>query len=87
MANALSASPIVDASTDTTVFIPGPAAYPPLDPVANVERALIGTGQAASVPGTYPSSVTYPGADVYPGKGSDLIEEALVPRVLTEVAA
>jgi hypothetical protein len=87
VARQLTAGPIVDASTDTTVFIPGPTAYPPLDPVANVERALLGSGVASSTPGTYPSSVTYPGSDVLPGKGSDLIEAAITPRVLTEVAA
>lgn len=42
MTRTLIASPIVDASADPRVFVPGPAAYPPLDPVANVDRALLG---------------------------------------------
>lgn len=81
----LLAGPIVNAINDPYVFIPGPAAYPPLDPVSSVIQALTAT-VLTLVAGTFPGSDTYPGSDLYPGRGSTLVADQMTPKTLTGVA-
>lgn len=80
----LTAYPLVDGS-DTTLFIPGPTAYPALYPVAGVIEALTATA-ITLVAGTFPGSTEYPGSDEYPGRGSTLVADILPPKILTGVA-
>lgn len=80
----LSAGPIVNVINDPFIFIPGPAAYPPLDPVSSVIQFLTAT-VIAVVAGMFPGATEYPGADEYPGRGSTLAVEQMTPKTLTGV--
>lgn len=88
MAKQLTASPISD-SDEEFLFIPstGPEAAPPLYPAAFFTRALIGATAVVGIEGTHPGPLEYPGADFFPGSGSDLVGITVVPKTLTGVPA
>lgn len=88
MTRTLTAKPLVNTTSDPYVFVPGPTAYPPLDPVTadDLVEGLSASAVTAQA-GLFPGSDTYPGSDVYPGRGSVIPATNITPRTLTETPA